>query len=87
MTNAPENLRDAVREVLLTEWDDSNGFPGRHDALIDRLIDVIRSSSDESPIVEFLHEREKESMCFPSLGTARLRPVARKLLRLLEMNH
>ena len=54
---------------------------GERDVL-DRLIALIRNSSDESPIVEFLHERERESMCFPSLGTARLKPVARKLLRL-----
>jgi hypothetical protein len=30
--------------------------------------------------MDFLHEREKESMCFPSLGRQRLRRVAQKLL-------
>ena len=75
-------IRNEVRQILLTDWDDSRGLPDRHDSHLDALIDVIRNSEDESPIVEFLHERERESMCFPSLGTARLKPVARKLLAL-----
>jgi hypothetical protein len=41
---------------------------------------LLRSRPPEEAVVEFLHEREKESMCFPSLGTQRLRRVARKLL-------
>jgi len=30
-----------------------------------------------------LHEREKETMCFPSIGRERLRRVARKLRQIL----
>ena len=77
-------MHDKVRRILLTDWDDSPGLPSRYDAHLDALIALIQSSADESPIVEFLHERERESMCFPSLGTARLKPVARKLLALRE---
>ena len=77
-----DDLRDRVRQILLTDWDDARGLPDRHDSHLDALIEIIRTSQDETPIVEFLHERERESMCFPSLGTARLRPVARKLLAL-----
>jgi hypothetical protein len=76
------DIRDEVRQILLADWDDSRGLPDRHDLHLDALIAIIRNSADESPIVEFLHERERESMCFPSLGTARLKPVARKLLAL-----
>jgi hypothetical protein len=76
------DIRDQVRQILLTDWDDSRGLPDRHDSHLDALIDVIRDSEDESPIIAFLHDRERESMCFPSLGTARLKPVARKLLAL-----
>ena len=76
------DLHDQVRQILLTDWDDSRGSPNRYDLHIPALIQLIRTSTDESPIVEFLHERERESMCFPSLGTARLKPVARKLLAL-----
>ena len=77
--SAMSDVRDQVREILVTDWDDSRGLPDRHDSHIDALIALIRSSDDIEPIVEFLHERERESMCFPSLGTARLKPVARKL--------
>ena len=75
-------IRNEVRQILLTDWDDSRGLPDRHDSHLDELIELIRASADELPIIEFLHERERESMCFPSLGTARLKPVARKLLAL-----
>ncbi|CAN5540549.1 hypothetical protein BH09PLA1_BH09PLA1_30850 [soil metagenome] len=84
MSDSQNAIRMRVRQVLLSDWDDSSDRPDRFDLHIDALIDVIRRSSDAAPIVEFLHEREKESMCFPSLGTARLMPVARKLLALRD---
>ena len=82
----PESVRDRIREVLLGDWDPHNAASteaARHtyDGYIDPLYDLIRAGGDEEDVVEFLHERERESMCFPSLGTQRLRPVARKLLR------
>jgi len=41
---------------------------------------LLRGGADEEAVVAFLREREAESMCFPSLGTQRLRRVARRLL-------
>ena len=55
---------------------------GEYDGYIEPLRDLIQSGADEDAIVSYLHEREQETMCFPSLGTRRLLPVARKLLRL-----
>ena len=83
------NLRSRVREILLSDWDPTNASRfehsrGEYDSYIAPLIDLIRSGASEAAIVDFLHEREKESMCFPSLGTQRLLPVARKLLRLRD---
>ena len=63
-------IRTRVRQVLLADW------------YIEPLLRLARGGAGEDAVVEFLHERERESMCFPSLGTARLRPVARKLLAL-----
>ncbi|HZN67709.1 MAG TPA: hypothetical protein VFB66_20635 [Tepidisphaeraceae bacterium] len=53
-----------------------------YDGYITPLLDLLRAGAGEDEVVEFLQERERESMCFPSLGTQRLRPVARKLLAL-----
>ena len=77
--------RSRVREVLLHDWDPHNaaGMPSAHgayDAYVAPLLDLLKSGADEDAVVGYLHEREKESMCFPSLGTQRLRRVARKLL-------
>lgn len=82
----PPTIRDRIRDVLLADWDPHNTSavePARttYDGYIDPLYDLIHSGGDEDAVVQFLHERERESMCFPSLGTQRLRPVARKLLR------
>jgi hypothetical protein len=83
---APDAVRDKIRDVLLDDWDPSNAArfdAARHeyDTYIDPLYALIRAGGDEDAVVQYLHERERESMCFPSLGTQRLRPVARKLLR------
>jgi hypothetical protein len=81
----PGTLRSRVREILLNDWDPHNAAPnpaahGTYDTYIPPLLDLLRSHPTEQAVVDFLHEREKESMCFPSLGTQRLRRVARKLL-------
>ena len=83
----PLAVRDTVRQVLLDDWDPHNAARspaahGTYDGYIDPLLDLLRGGAGEDEVVEFLHERERESMCFPSLGTQRLRPVARKLLAL-----
>ena len=77
--------RSRIRDVLLKDWDPHNaaGSPaaaGSYDVYVDPVFDLLRTGADEDALVEYLHERERESMCFPSLGTQRLRPVARKLL-------
>lgn len=79
-----QSLRARVREVLLNDWDphDAARNPaaaGGYDGYVDPLLQLLRSGAGEDAVVEFLHERERESMCFPSLGTERLRRVARKL--------
>jgi hypothetical protein len=85
MSVVDDTLRSRVRDVLLNDWDphDAARNPaanGAYDGYVDPLLALLRSGAGEDAVVEFLHERERESMCFPSLGTRRLRPVARKLL-------
>ncbi len=87
MNSAPEPIRSQVRDILLTDWDPadaarSEAARGAYDGYIPPLLDLIRSGAGEDQLVDWLHEREQETMCFPSLDTRRLRPVARKLLRL-----
>jgi hypothetical protein len=84
-----DTLRARVRAVLLADWDPHNaaGNPAAHttyDSYIAPLLDQLRSGADRDAVVEFLHERERESMCFPSLGTQRLHRVADKLLKLVN---
>ena len=92
MSAVEDTLRPRIRQVLLNDWDPhgaarSPAAHGSYDGYIDPLLDLVRSGADEQRIVDFLHERERESMCFPSLGTQRLRPVARKLLALAQLPH
>jgi hypothetical protein len=82
-------LAASIREILLTDWDPANAgrfeaARGEYDGYIEPLRDLIQSGADEEAIVSYLHEREQETMCFPSLGTRRLVPVARKLLGLRD---
>lgn len=86
-TPAPDIVRDRLRDVLLNDWDPhdaarSGAARGTYDTYIDPIYRLLLSGADEDAVVEYLHGREQESMCFPSLGTARLRWVARKLLAL-----
>lgn len=81
--------RQLIRQVLLEDWDPHNASRneaahGAYDQYISPLLDLIRSGASEDAVVAFLHDREKESMCFPSLGTQRLRRPARKLLKLRD---
>jgi len=87
MAGDVDNIRSRIRQILLNDWDPSNAARnepahGEYDGYIDPLLDLIQSGAGEEAVVEYLHERERESMCFPSLDTRRLRPVARKLLAL-----
>ena len=81
----PPAIRDRIRKVLLNDWDphDAAATEAAHatyDGYIDPLHELISSGGDEDAVVTFLHERERESMCFPSLGRQRLQRVARKLI-------
>ena len=88
MTPGDDDLiRSRVRDVLLNDWDPHNAArdaaaSATYDGYIEPLLELLRAGADEDAVVDFLHDREKESMCFPSLGTQRLRRVARKLLAL-----
>ncbi|HWE01483.1 MAG TPA: hypothetical protein VG326_03665 [Tepidisphaeraceae bacterium] len=88
MTPSPEAVgafERAVRAVLLHDWDPHNaaGVPAAHgayDLYVRPLAEAIRGGASESQIVVWLHEREQESMCFPPMGTQRLKRIAMKLL-------
>jgi len=80
-------MRDEIRKILLQDWDPHNAASNEaahhtYDQYIPALADLINSGVSEERVMDFLHEREKETMCFPSLGQERLRRPARKLLRL-----
>ena len=86
-TESGDDVRARVRAILINDWDPSNVARSEYaraeyDGYISPLLDLIRSGASEDDIVAWLHEREQETMCFPSLGTQRLRRVAQKLLRL-----
>jgi hypothetical protein len=85
----PDSQRtdDAIRTILLQDWDPHNASRnesarGTYDDYLKSLQSLIESGATEDQIIQYLHEREQETMCFPSLGTERLRRVAQKLLRL-----
>ena len=88
MSEADDNLRSRVRDILLNDWDPHNASrdpaaAGTYDGYIPPLLDLLRRGAGEDDVVAYLHERERESMCFPSLGTQRLRRPARKLVALV----
>ena len=83
------DTRNRIREVLLAEWDPSNASRfeaarGEYDSYIDPLWALISSGAEVEAIVDYLRERELESMCFPSIGKSHLKRVAQKLLALRE---
>jgi hypothetical protein len=86
-SNRSPDVFARIRRVLLEDWDPTNASRseyahGEYDPYIPPLIDLLRGGADEQAIVHFLHEREKECMCFPGLDTQRLHPIARKLMAL-----
>jgi hypothetical protein len=77
-------IRSQLRQILLEDWDPHDAFKrpeahGAYDAWIDPLHDTLAAGATEDQVMDWLHEREKESMCFPSIGRERLRRVAKKL--------
>ena len=85
MTDAFDPTRLAIRKILIEEWDPHDAARrevfGAYDSYVEPLAALIAGGADEPAVVDWLHEREKETMCFPALGTQRLRRVARLLLR------
>jgi hypothetical protein len=84
---APEPIRAAIREILLSDWDPSGASRnesahGEYDREIDPLYALIESKAEAGAIVEHLFNREREIMCFPGLGKQRLIRIAQKLLKL-----
>ena len=78
--------KDRLREVLLQDWDPSNAARfeaarGEYDSYLDPLMELIGQGADERQVVQYLHDRELESMCFPPAGTSHLHRVARKLIQ------
>ena len=74
-----------VRQILLEDWDpqDARQRPeahGTYDGYVTPLLELVRGGTTEDGIMDWLAERERETMCFPSLGRERLRRVARTLL-------
>ena len=78
-------LRPQVRQILLAEWDPSNASRsdsahGEYDSYINPLLNLLSCGATEESLMNYLHERELECMCFPPAGQSHLRRVARKLL-------
>jgi hypothetical protein len=74
-----------IRQILLADWDpqDAQGRPeahGTYDGYVPAVLELVRNGATEEAVMDWLAERERETMCFPSLGRERLRRVARKLL-------
>ena len=85
MPDTDDATRSRIREVLLNDWDPHNAARleaahATYDGYIEPLLQLLRGGAGEDELVDYLHDREQESMCFPSLGKQRLRRVARKLL-------
>ena len=77
----------AIRDILLVDWDPHGAEKnpaahGTYDGYLGPIRRLVESGATEDQVIAYLHERELETMCFPSLGTERLRRVARKLLKL-----
>jgi len=81
-----KTAKDRVRQVLLQDWDPSDAVRfeaarGEYDSYLDPLLELIGQGADEQRVVQFLRERELESMCFPPAGTSHLQRVARRVIQ------
>jgi len=87
MPLSPDELLTQIRTVLLEDWDPHNAIRSEaahhtYDAYLSPLTKLLQTKPTEDQVMNWLHEREKETMCFPSLGQERLRRVAQKLIRI-----
>lgn len=89
MPASTDDLNDRIRKVLLDDWDPHSAANveaarGSYDSYLAPLRDLLTVGADEEALIDWLKQREEETMCFPALGTRRLRKVAQKLLALRE---
>jgi hypothetical protein len=89
MSTAPESMRQRIREILLADWDPSNAARfesarGEYDSYIEPLYELISKKASPEEVIDYLRQRELESMCFPSIGKSHLKRVAERLLALRE---
>lgn len=75
----------SVRRILLEDWDPQDAYRrpeahGTYDGYVTPVLELLKGGAREEAVMDWLAERERETMCFPSLGRERLRRVARKLL-------
>jgi hypothetical protein len=87
MAAAESAIREQIRRILIHDWDPHNAERTEaahhtYDGYISPLADLVRSGANEEAVIDFLKEREAETMCFPALGTRHLRRVAKKLIAL-----
>ena len=92
MPGDSDSLQQDIREILLADWDPSNAarFEAsrrEYDSYIGPLLNLLLGGSTEQELIEFLHDRELECMCFPPAGKSHLRRVAQKLLALRGSGH
>ena len=75
----------SIRQILLDDWDPQDAYRrpeahGTYDGYVTQVLELLKRGASEEAVMDWLAERERETMCFPSLGRERLRRVARKLL-------
>jgi hypothetical protein len=89
MSSAVPSVHDQIRAVLLNDWDPHNAVSndaahGTYDGYLEPLRRLIEGGAGEDVLVDWLQDKEQETMCFPSLGTRRLKRVAQKLMALQD---
>jgi hypothetical protein len=81
----PHPSHSRLRRIVLEDWDPHDAYKrpeahGTYDGWLAPLAELLATGPTEDGVMDWLHERERETMCFPSIGRERLRRVARKLL-------
>ena len=85
MPEATDSTYARVRQILLEDWDPHDALRrpeahGAYDAYVAPLLVLLAAGANEDVVMDWLADRERETMCFPSLGRERLRRVARRLI-------
>jgi hypothetical protein len=80
------NRHVEVRRILLEDWDPHDALRrpeahGTYDGYVEPLLALLTAGASEEAVMDWLAERERETMCFPSLGRERLRRVAQRLIK------